>query len=84
MFLHLGEDYTINEKEIVGIFDLDTATVSPATRALLKTAEEEGRVVTVTDALPKSFTVCRGFYGERIFLSGLNAATLKKRITGDL
>ncbi len=82
MFLHLGEDYLINEKDIIGIFDLDTSTVSKSTRAYLAKAEQEKRLITVSDTLPRSFVVCSGFYGERTFLSNLSAATLKKRITG--
>ena len=40
-----------------------------------------GRLITLSDALPKSFVVCRGYDGERVYLTGLSAATLKKRIT---
>jgi len=80
MFLHLGEDYLINEKDIIGIFDLDTSSVGKATRKYLNLAEKENRLITVSDTLPRSFVVCSGFYGERTFLSNLSAATLKRRI----
>ena len=82
MYLHLGEDYPINENDIIGIFDLDTSSVGKSTRNYLAKAEKENRLVTVSDTLPRAFVVCSGFYGERTFLSNLSAATLKKRITG--
>lgn len=80
MYLHLGEDYLINENDIIGIFDLDTSSIGKSTRKYLNKAEKENRLITVSDTLPRSFVVCSGFYGERTFLSNLSAATLKKRI----
>jgi hypothetical protein len=58
MYLHLGNNYVIPEKEIIGIFDLDNTTISKHTRRLLSLAEQEGRVITVSTDLPKSFVVC--------------------------
>lgn len=58
MYLHLGNNCVIPEKDIIGIFDLDNTTVSKHTRNLLTRAEKEGRVVTVSPELPKSFVVC--------------------------
>lgn len=39
MYLHLGQDKVVSMDEIVGIFDLDTSTVSKATRDYLAKAE---------------------------------------------
>jgi hypothetical protein len=58
MYLHLGNNYVIPEREIIGIFDLDNTTVSKHTRNLLAQAEKCGRVVSVTSDLPKSFVLC--------------------------
>ena len=43
MYLHLGSDVVILKKNIVGIFDLDTATISKHTKNYLALAEKEGR-----------------------------------------
>ena len=40
MFLHLGENTVINDKEVIGIFDMDTSTVNKATRDYLSNAEK--------------------------------------------
>lgn len=55
MFLHLGQDTVIIEDDIIGIFDLDTTTVSKPTRDYLKTMQKGGNVVNVSYDLPKSF-----------------------------
>ena len=58
MYLHLGKDTVIKDEDIIGIFDLDTATVSRHTRKYLNLAEKKGETVTVSYELPKSFVVC--------------------------
>ena len=59
MYLHLGNNCVIPEKEIIGIFDMDNTTVSKHTRDLLRLAEKGGKVTAVTADLPKSFVLCR-------------------------
>ena len=59
MYLHLGNNCVIPEREIIGIFDMDNTTVSKHTRHLLRLAEKGGRVTAVTNDLPKSFVLCR-------------------------
>lgn len=80
-YLHLGKDTSIEIRNIVGIFDLDTATVSRHTRDFLGVCEKENRIVNVSYELPKSF-ILYDFSGEySVYLSPLNAATLLKRMT---
>lgn len=79
MYLHLGNEKMIREKDIVGIFDLDTTTVSKATRKYLSQSEKEGAVVNVTSELPKSFIVCSENKKKTVYLSQLNSLTLGKR-----
>lgn len=93
MFLHLGQDTITNTRDIIGIFDLDTTSVSSRTREYLGKAEKAGAVVNVSTELPKSFVVVseekrlnrirhkRGAtVGQRLFISQLAAPTLKKRL----
>lgn len=78
MYLHLGTDTMIRTKDILGIFDLDTSTISKRTRDTLRRAELEGRVVNVCADLPKSFVVMNG-KKPIIYISQISASTLKKR-----
>lgn len=80
MYLHLGQSVVVHQKDIIGIFDLDNTTSSFRTRKFLERAEREGRMVTVTDDLPKSFVVCQGKDGSAvIYLSQFSSATLRGR-----
>lgn len=80
MYLHLGMDKVITFDEIIGIFDLDTTTVSKSTRNYLAKAEKAGIVENICYDLPKSFIVCRNKNGEdRVYISQISSTTLLKR-----
>lgn len=80
MYLHLGMDKVITFDEIIGIFDLDTTTVSKRTRDYLAKAEKAGIVENVCYDIPKSFIVCRDKNGnDRIYISQISSSTLLKR-----
>ena len=80
MYLHLGQDTVVRTDDIIGIFDLDNATVSKASKRYLTVAQKEGRVVNVTSDLPKTFVVCATAKGEvRVYISQISSGTLKKR-----
>lgn len=57
MRLSLGAGVTVPTEDILGIFDMDTATVSPVTKKFLNTAQKNGCVSVVGEELPKSFVV---------------------------
>lgn len=80
MYLHLGQDTVVSMDEIIGIFDLDTSTVSKSTRDYLTKTEKDGNVINVSMDLPKSFIVCSGRDGKkRVYISQISSATLLKR-----
>ena len=80
MYIHLGQGTVVRSRDIVGIFDLESSTVSKHTRKFLNNAEKKGEVITVSYELPKSFAVCRK-KGEkqRVYISQLASSTLFKR-----
>ncbi len=84
MYLHLGQDTIVRTDTILGVFDLDNATVSKHTREFLNRAQRENRVVNVSDELPKAFVVCREKRGTVIYLSQISPATLLRRARAGL
>lgn len=57
LYLHAGGNRNIRKDEILGIFDLDHATVSRVTKQFLSCAEKRGEVELISEELPKSFLV---------------------------
>lgn len=79
MYIHLGGDTTIKTEDIVGIFDLDSTTISKHTRKFLNLAEKRSEVKTVTYELPKAFVLCSCGDNKSIYLTQLSSTTLEKR-----
>ncbi|MEE1244935.1 MAG: DUF370 domain-containing protein [Acutalibacteraceae bacterium] len=79
MYLHLGGEYVVKEEEVIGIFDLDTSTVSKHTRNFLNKKEKEKKVINVSFELPKSFILVGDKQNEKIYISQISSATLNKR-----
>ena len=79
MYLHLGGEYVVKEEEVIGIFDLDTSTVSKHTRNFLNKKEKEKKLINVSFELPKSFILVGDKQNEKIYISQISSATLNKR-----
>ena len=67
MYLHLGQGTVVRLREVVGIFDMENATISKYTRQFLADAEKGGRVCNVTMELPKMCIrdSCKGLHARR-------------------
>lgn len=81
MYIGIGQDSVIKDKDILGIFDLDNTTVSKATREYINTASKNGDCITVSfEELPKSFIVTAKKGDRKVYISPYNTSTIFKRI----
>lgn len=76
IYLHIGNNYSVDIRNIIGIFDMDNTTVTDITKKLLDKAEREKRLFLATYELPKTFIIT----SRKIYISQLSASTLKKRL----
>ena len=79
MYIHLGQNTVVKKDDIIGIFDLDTSTVSIHTRKFLEVAQKQNQVINVTDELPKSFVLISNRKKNTVYISQLATSTLEKR-----
>lgn len=79
MYINIGNNVMIKDDEIVGIFDLDSATVSKRTRDYLNRAEKEKKVINIATDIPKTFVVCEKKGVKKVFLTQPSSGTLLKR-----
>ena len=77
MYVRLENQMLLQTERIVGIFDLDTTTVSKHTRDFLAKKEQQGKVKTLSSELPKAFLLLNN---GKIYITQLSTATIKKRI----
>ena len=82
MFLHVGNNKNILIERVVGIFDMDNATLSAVTRKFLSQNEKAGLSVSADlDELPKSFILYIDIDNQyKICYSQLSSSSLKGRI----
>lgn len=62
MYLHIGGNTIVRTRDIVGIFDLDSTTISTVTRTFLRRCESDGASsggisFSATEDLPHSFVL---------------------------
>lgn len=79
MYLHIGNGVVVNDRDIIGIFDIDYCSVDRRTRNFLSGAQREGKVIDVSSEIPKSFVVVSGRDGEKVYITNVSPATLTKR-----
>lgn len=82
MFLHVGNNKNVRIRDVVGIFDMDNATVSPITRRFLSSKQKESLVESASFDIPKSFILYLEGGEYRICFSPLSSASLKGRMNG--
>ncbi|MBR5202421.1 MAG: DUF370 domain-containing protein [Clostridia bacterium] len=81
MYLNIGTEVLIKDKNILGIFDFDNTTVKKSTIKYLEQSEKNGECVYVSiEELPKSFIVTTENNKKKIYISPLNTSTIFKRI----
>ena len=79
MYLHLGENTVVRTDSIIGIFDMDTSTISKWTKDYLSNATKNKRVINVSMEIPKRFVVCNENNEIKVYVSQISSQTLMKR-----
>jgi hypothetical protein len=82
VFLHVGNNKNIRIRNVIGIFDMDNATVSSVTRKYLSQRQKESAVESAAEDIPKSFILYRDADELKICFSQLSASALKGRMDG--
>lgn len=75
VFIHVGNGCILKNKDIIGVFDLDNATVMKTSREFINSEEKKGRIESVFEDIPRSFVVC----SDKTYLSSLNTASIIRR-----
>ena len=79
-YLHIGQSVMLEDRRIIGVFDLDITSQSKITRQFLNQAESDGVVLTAVEDIPKSFVVCdHPYHRQIVYISQLNSSTLARR-----
>ena len=80
MYLFLGGDVSVWENDVIGVFDMDNATLSSITRKYLTKKQREGLVIAAIEEIPKSFVLYKENGEYKICFSQLSTSALKGRM----
>ena len=78
MYIHLGRDYVLNDRDIIGIFNMETTTITPRGREFLNYAQKNGAVVSLSEELPQCYVLADAPV-DTVYLSELSSTAMKKR-----
>lgn len=73
MYLHLSQTCVLEKDEVIGVFDMDTATISPESRRFLRESERKGRLRSVAKDIPKSFVLT----ADTVYLASLAPVSIR-------
>ena len=80
MFLHVGNNKNIRTSSVIGIFDMDNATISAVTRKYLSVKQREKLLWSVSYDIPKSFILYEEEGEYKVCFSPLSVSSLKGRL----
>lgn len=81
MYLHIGNGKSVKKKDIIGIFDLDTSTVTKTGKDFINKSERRGDVEYDDDDLPRSFVLVEENKKYKVKLSRISSKGLTARVT---
>ena len=80
MYLHIGNGQSVKKKDVIGIFDLDTATVTKTGKDFINRLEKTGNVEYSDDDLPRSFVLVNEHGKNKVKLSRISSKGLLTRV----
>lgn len=80
MYLHIGNKSSVKRKDIIGIFDLDTATVSKITKDFINRCQKSGALTYLDSDLPRAFLLLEENGATKVRLSRISTSGLKQRL----
>lgn len=80
MYIHLGDDTTVSDSSVIGIFDIENTSVGKITKEFLSAAEKRGSTEYVSYEMPKAYVVCDDKEdGEKVYVTQVSPLTLRRR-----
>lgn len=78
-YINIGGTTVLAKEDVLGVFDLDTASTETDTKRYLASLEQAKRLVNVASDLPKTFAVVSKGIREQAYMTSLSSASLYGR-----
>jgi len=80
MYVHIGDNISVIDKKIIGIFDIESSTIGQITRNFLDNAEKNNEVTYASEKMPKSFILIADGMENDVILSTVSTSTIESRL----
>ena len=78
-YINIGGTTIVPKEDVLGVFDLDTASTKKDTKRYLAAMDKAKHVVTVGTDLPKAFVITTKQTHDKVYITTLSAASLHGR-----
>lgn len=79
MYLHIGKDCVINNKDIIGLFNLDYIGNTKEYRNMRKFLEEKNKLHDISNTQEKTFILLENNKNINAYISNISASSISKR-----
>lgn len=76
MYVHIGNNVSICDNDIIGVFDIEKTSVNKDVNTYLSNCQKSHKIYYVSNDLPKSFVVCKNM----VYVTNIAPSTIVKRI----
>ena len=80
MYLHIGKDIVINDKDIISILNLNYVKNTKTYKKMYKNLEEKRAIINIADNKEKTFILTKEKSVEKAYISNISVNTLIKRV----
>lgn len=80
MYLHIGQDFIINSKNIIAIFNIDYVKNTKEYKAMYKKLEENNNLMIISDKKNMSFILTKENNIEKAYITNIGVNTIAKRL----
>ena len=78
-YINIGAAQIVLKEDIVGIFDLDSASTTTDTKRFLAKCQEEKHLYSVGNDIPKSFVLTSQGRKEKVYITQLSVNSIEGR-----
>lgn len=79
MYLHIGKDFVIRNKDIIGIFNIDYVKNTKEYKALYKNLDEKKSIINISENQNKTFILIEKEKEIKGYITNVGANTIGKR-----
>ena len=80
MYLNIGKEYIIKDKDIIGIFNIDYIKNTKEYKAMYKSLDEEKKIVKATEDKEKTFILVENRNNRKGYITNIGVNTIAKRL----